>query len=635
MKTTSRAISVNRRVNIKQKVIAKYRSVIQSMLVSSFLLAGCGSDGKDGINALINVTELEVGSEQCALGGQIIQTGLDINGNGLLEGDEIDDAQTQLNCKESTKPLAAELIARHSSGVFGQSAAEIVDYHRASRSIFVVNANSGKVDLLNASLLVDATAVSTESALVLNNLPKLGELDVAADIALAELGEVNSLSIFDDLLAVAIERGDGQGNKKQANGFVAFYRLSQAGDASFIKAVEVGALPDNVTFTHDGNSLIVANEGEPNGAYTLDPEGSIAVIAIVQGVPADSASIIDFSDFNLGGSRESELSEQIKINGPGSSVAQDLEPEYISISTDNNSAFVSLQENNAIAVVDLTALTIRDILPLGLKDFGLARNGIDASDKDDLINIRAYEGVYGLYQPDTIASFSWKGGNFIVSANEGDARDYAGFSEELRAQDLLLDANHPQVAAIQDKTLLGRLKVTNSMGDEDQDGDFDKIIGYGGRSFSIWDEAGNIVFDSGNEFARITAAVLGSDFNNHNEESKGDSRSDDKGAEPEALALGVIGDKRYAFIGLERTSGFMIYDITNPFDVHFIDYVVNRDFSVEFEIDGDNISGMPELAGDLGPEGMKFVSADKSPNGQALLIIGNEVSGTTSVYQFK
>ncbi len=208
---------------------------------------------------------------------------------------------------------------------------------------------------------------------------------------------------------MAIERGDGQGNKKQANGFVAFYRLSQAGDASFIKAVEVGALPDNVTFTHDGNSLIVANEGEPNEAYTLDPEGSVAVIAIVQAVPADSASIIDFSDFNLGGSRESELSEQIKINGPGSSVAQDLEPEYISVSTDNNTAFVSLQENNAIAVVDLTALTIRDILPLGLKDFGLERNGIDASDKDDLINIRAYEGVYGLYQPDTIASFSWKG----------------------------------------------------------------------------------------------------------------------------------------------------------------------------------------------------------------------------------
>ncbi len=191
MKTTNRAISVSKRVNIQQGAIVEYRSVIQSLLailVSSFLLAGCGSDGKDGINALINVTELDVGSEQCALGGQIIQTGLDINGNGLLESDEIDDSQTQINCKESNKPLAAELIGRHSSGVFGQGTAEIVDYHGASKRIYVVNANSGRVDLLNASLLVDATAVNTESALVLNNLPKLGEIDVAADIALAELG---------------------------------------------------------------------------------------------------------------------------------------------------------------------------------------------------------------------------------------------------------------------------------------------------------------------------------------------------------------------------------------------------------------------------------------------------------------
>ena len=571
----------------------------------------------------------------CPAGGQLIQTGLDSNGNGELDGDEIDISQTEVSCKESVKPLSVELIGRHSAGTFGQSAAEIVDYHADSKRIYVVNADSGKVDVLDASILADATAVIDEMSLVLNNLTRLSEMNVADDVAQAELGGVNSLSIFNDLLAVAIERGDGKGSSKQAKGFVAFYRLSTIGEPAYINAVEVGALPDNVTFSHDGKLLIVANEGEPNNEYTLDPEGSLAVIAITQGNPSDAATIIDFTEFNMGQSRERELSSLIKINGPGSTVAQDLEPEYIAVSVDNKTAYVSLQENNAIAVVDLVALSITKILPLGLKDFGQISNAIDASDKDDAINIRGYEGVYGMYQPDTIATYQWKGVNFIVSANEGDARDYSGFSEEVRAKDLLLDANHPQVANAQDKTLLGRLKVTTSMGDEDEDGDIDKIIGYGGRSFSIWDEAGDLVFDSGSEFARITAALLGNNFNNHNEENMGDSRSDDKGSEPEGLTLGMIGDKHYAFIGLERTSGFMIYDITNPFDAKFVDYVVNRDFDVEFEIDGDIITGTPELAGDLGPEGMKFVSSNKSPNGYPLLIIGNEVSGSTSVYQLK
>lgn len=629
---------VKQMINLGIKVISGPQALVKCMLaviVSGLLLTGCGSDGSDGINALVKITKLDVGSEPCPAGGQLIQTGLDSNGNGELDGDEIDISQTEVSCKESVKPLSAELIGRYSAGTFGQSAAEIVDYHADSKRIYAVNADSGKVDVLDASILADARAVIDETSLVLNNLTRLSEINVADDVAQAELGGINSLSIFNDLLAVAIERGDGKGNSKQAKGFVAFYRLSTIDEPAYIHAVEVGALPDNVTFNHDGKLLIVANEGEPNNEYTLDPEGSLAVIAIAQGDPAGTATIIDFTEFNAGQSREGELSSLIKINGPGSTVAQDLEPEYIAISVDNKTAYVSLQENNAIAVVDLITLSITKILPLGLKDFGQISNAIDASDKDDVINIRAYEGVYGMYQPDTIATYQWKGVNFIVSANEGDARDYSGFSEEIRAKDLRLDANHPQVASAQDKTQLGRFKVTMSMGDEDGDGDVDKIIGYGGRSFSIWDESGELVFDSGSEFARITAALLGHNFNNHNEENMGDSRSDDKGSEPEGLALGRIDGKHYAFIGLERTSGFMIYDITNPFDAKFVDYVVNRDFDVEFEIDGDIITGTPELAGDLGPEGMKFVVANKSPNGYPLLIIGNEVSGSTSVYQLK
>ncbi|MGX7654316.1 choice-of-anchor I family protein [Shewanella putrefaciens] len=613
---------------------------LTAAVMGSLLLCACSGDdgatgdkGDNGLSSLVNVTALNVGDANCPAGGQRIETGLDVNRNGVLDESEVDPTQIQFVCQPQVVGFTAELIGRHQTGIYGLSAAEIVEYHSASNRIFVVNAISGKVDIIDGSLL--ATSSAATEPLALNNLDKLAELDVAKDVGQTFMGSVNSVSISGNLLAAAIERGDAAGNKTQANGFVAFYQLNGADTPQFISAVEVGALPDNVVFTHDGKMVVVANEGEPNSSYTLDPEGSIALIAITEGKPAATATIIGFSDFNQGGTRHSEITADIKINGPMASVAQDLEPEYIAISQDNRRAFVSLQENNAIAVIDIVNAKVAKILPLGLKDYGLEVNKIDASDKDDRVNLQSYTGVYGMYQPDTLATYRWNNTDFIVTANEGDSRDYSAFSEEARAGDLILDANHPQFAAAKDKTQLARLKVTTSMGDDDKDGDYDRIVSFGARSFSIWTADGQQVFDSGSDFERITAALLGNKFNNNNEENKGDSRSDDKGPEPEALALGQIGQRLYAFIGLERTSGFMIYDVTNPFDVHFIDYVVNRDFDADFTINTETgvVKGDATLAGDLGPEGMKFVSADKSPNSKPLLIIGNEVSGSTSVYQ--
>ena len=618
------------------------RLPLAGAILASLLLGACNGDdgtngeqGDNGLNSLVKVTSLVIGDANCPAGGQRIDTGLDANRNGQLEETEIDAAQTQFICQPQAAGVTAELIGRHQTGVYGLSAAEIVEYHSASQRIFVVNARSGKVDIIDAHLLGNATTAT--APLALNNLDKLGELDVAKDVGLSFMGSVNSVSISGNLLAAAIERGDAAGNKTQANGYVAFYQLNGNDTPQYLSAVEVGALPDNVVFSHDGKTVLVANEGEPNQDYSVDPEGSVAIIAIADGKPAATATLVTFTEFNQGNARYNEITKDIKINGPMATVAQDLEPEYISVSPDNSRAFVSLQENNAIAVIDIANAKVAKILPLGLKDYGLNVNKIDASDKDDMINLQAYTGVYGMYQPDTVASYRWNNADFIVTANEGDSRDYAGFSEEARAGDLTLDPNHPQFAAAKDKTQLARLKVTKSMGDDDNDGDYDKIVSFGARSFSILTADGQQVFDSGSDFERITAALLGNNFNNNNEENKGDSRSDDKGPEPEALALGKIGQKLYAFIGLERTSGFMIYDVTNPFDVHFVDYVVNRDFEADFSIDTNTgeVKGDASLAGDLGPEGMKFVSAEKSPNGRPLLIIGNEVSATTSVYQIK
>lgn len=618
------------------------RLPLAGAILASLLLSACNGDdgtngeqGNNGLNSLVNVTSLSIGDANCPAGGQRIDTGLDANRNGKLEETEIDAAQTQFICQPQAVGVKAELIGRHQTGVYGLSAAEIVEYHSASQRIFVVNARSGKVDIIDANLL--GNAVEATAPLALNNLDKLGELDVAKDVGLSFMGSVNSVSIYGNLLAAAIERGDAAGNKTQANGYVAFYQLNDNETPQYLSAVEVGALPDNVVFSHDGKTVLVANEGEPNQDYSIDPEGSVAIVDIADGKPAATATLVTFTEFNQGNARYNEITKDIKINGPMATVAQDLEPEYISVSPDNSRAFVSLQENNAIAVIDIANAKVAKILPLGLKDYGFDVNKIDASDKDDMVNLQAYAGVYGMYQPDTVASYRWNNADFIVTANEGDSRDYAGFSEEARAGDFTLDPNHPQFAAAKDKTQLARLKVTKSMGDDDNDGDYDKIVIFGARSFSIWTAEGQQVFDSGSDFERITAALLGNNFNNNNEENKGDSRSDDKGPEPEALVLGKIGQKLYAFIGLERTSGFMMYDVTNPFDVHFVDYVVNRDFDASFSINTDTgeVKGDASLAGDLGPEGMKFVSAEKSPNGQPLLIIGNEVSGTTSVYQIK
>lgn len=618
------------------------RLPLAGAILASLLLSACNGDdgtngeqGDNGLNSLVKVTPLSIGDANCPAGGQRIDTGLDANRNGKLEETEIDAAQTQFICQPQAVGVKAELIGRHQTGVYGLSAAEIVEYHSASQRIFVVNARSGKVDIIDANLL--GNAAEATAPLALNNLDKLGELDVAKDVGLSFMGRVNSVSIYGNLLAAAIERGDAAGNKTQANGYVAFYQLNGNETPQYLSAVEVGALPDNVVFSHDGKTVLVANEGEPNQDYSIDPEGSVAIIAIADGKPAATATLVTFTEFNQGNARYNEITKDIKINGPKATVAQDLEPEYISASPDNSRAFVSLQENNAIAVIDIANAKVAKILPLGLKDYGFDVNKIDASDKDDMVNLQAYAGVYGMYQPDTVASYRWNNADFIVTANEGDSRDYAGFSEEARASDFTLDPNHPQFAAAKDKTQLARLKVTKSMGDDDNDGDYDKIVSFGARSFSIWTADGQQVFDSGSDFERITAALLGNNFNNNNEENKGDSRSDDKGPEPEALVLGKIGQKLYAFIGLERTSGFMMYDVTNPFDVHFVDYVVNRDFDASFSINTDTgeVKGDASLAGDLGPEGMKFVSAEKSPNGQPLLIIGNEVSGTTSVYQIK
>ena len=255
------------------------------------------------------------------------------------------------------------------------------------------------------------------------------------------------------------------------------------------------------------------------------------------------------------------------------------------------------------------------IAALGFKDHSLPGNGFDASNEDGAINIANWP-TLGMYQPDAIDAFSVGGMTYVISANEGDARDYDGFSEEERVRDLVLDAaTFPDAATLQQDENLGRLKTTTALGDDDADGDFDTIYSYGARSFSIWNGAdGSLIYDSGDDFEQITAMQIPEIFNTNDDGDSFDSRSDDKGPEPESVVVGDVGGRLLAFIGLERVGGIMVYDVTDPGMPQFMLY-------------------QPSAPGDLSPEGMDFVPAAQSPNGRPLVLVSNEVSGTVNVYQ--
>ncbi len=555
----------------------------------------------------------------------------------LLAGcQSIEDGKDGINGKDGVGQITSlTRIGRTDSQGFDKSAAEIVAFDKQNKRIFTVNANSGKIDVFNAT---DLTSLALSETLDLGTMIVNNKSDVSAT---SEVGAANSIAIHGNLAAVAVEAGT-----KTDHGWVVFIKLS---DLSVQAVVDSGSLPDMVTFTPDGSKVLVAVEGEPID-YTVDPEGRVDIIDVSD----FSLKTAGFTDFNVGGSRASELPSKVRVFGQivdasgkpvrKSTVAEDLEPEYIAVSADSKTAYVSLQEANAIAVVDIANANVSKIFALGFKDHNLLGNELDVSDKDDKVNIKNWP-VFGMYQPDSIATYTVNGIDYVVTANEGDSRadwgiaqtdgtkDFAGDPlnvnmEEFRVKDLTLDTTAvPNAATLQNNEELGRLKVTSQLGDTDSDGSFEELYTYGARSFAIWNAStGELVFDSGNEFERRTAVKYGINFNNDHSENDPDGRSDAKGPEPEAVTVGAINGRTYAFIGLERMGGIFVYDISNPHAPEYVQYVNDRDLTQ----DPDKVGA---AAGDLGPEGFKFVSASDSPNGKPILIVGNEVSGTTSVYQ--
>lgn len=497
-----------------------------------------------------------------------------------------------------TVPVASENVALVRLGSIAGSGdepagrAESVAFDAAFGRAFTTNAALNRIDIFQIGPDGGLTAA--------------GGIDMGT---LPDSGTVNSVAVGNGVLAVAYEsETPGQ------PGRVALF-ASATGD--LVKTLVVGVLPDQLTFSTDGSKLLVANEGEALSA-TDNAAGTVSIIDLSGGAAAASvANTISFAA--LDGS-EGDLFDGGLALFPGQGASADVEPEYITVSPDGTRAYVTLQEVNAVAVIDLTdpgADRPIAILPLGGVDRNLPGNAFDPNDRDG-INLAGFD-VTSLLQPDAIASFEVDGATYFVTANEGDARVGEDLGDEVRlgnASYVLDPSAYPDAADIKAGPL-GRLNVVSTAGDTDGDGDIDQITTFGGRGISIFRQNADGTIDkvreTGGEFEAIFAAYFPDLFNTEDGEEP-DNRSDNKGPEPEGVTVGAVGGRLYAFVTLERVGGVMTYDVSDPANARFVGYT-------------------PPTAGDFRPEVVTFVSATDSPTGDALVLSANEESGTLTLYK--
>ncbi|KGR90280.1 1,4-beta-xylanase [Ureibacillus massiliensis 4400831 = CIP 108448 = CCUG 49529] len=481
--------------------------------------------------------------------------------------------------------------ARYNSGIVNADGGttEIIAYNKHNNSVYLVNGESKKVEAV--SLDYNETNAM--------NLKPFFSVDVAELIA-----TVDADFVYGGLPSIAVHPNENvivaavQANDYTKEGYAVFL----TGEGELISIVKTGVQPDNITFSPDGSKVLTANEGEPRDGYgegIIDPQGTISVIDVTDGFTNLTAENVTFEAFDTAEKR-AELIENQVILKKGSNPSVDLEPEYIVVSEDSKQAYVALQENNAIAKIDLTTNEAVSVEGLGFKDFSAEGNELDLR-KDKVAKLQN-ENYFGIYMPDGIATYSANGKNYIVTANEGDGREWG--EEDTEA--FHLNENEVEV----DGNEIVLFDTAEYEGFEEG-----KEYIFGGRSFSIIDaDTLEVVYDSGSDFERITAELYPEFFNSSNDEVKLDDRSGKKGPEPEDVKIGKIGDQVFAFIGLERIGGIAMYNITDPTSVEFVDYINTRDFS-------------EDIKGDVSPEGLAFVGGEKP-----MLLVGHEVSGTVTVF---
>lgn len=497
-------------------------------------------------------------------------------------------------------PVASKQIELNYLGFFdpsgnNNSSTEIVVHDPTTQRLFTISSLTDVFDIIDFSNPTSPSVIKT-----VNMLP---------------YGGITSVAVKNGIIAVASPNG----TNAQQNGSVVFFDI----DGNFLKQVTVGVLPDMITFTPDGTKVMTANEGEPNDAYTVDPEGSISIIDITGGISnllQSNVTTLSFAGFN--GQEAALAASGVRKVKSTSTFAQDLEPEYIAISADSQKAWVSCQENNAVIEVNLATKTLGNIWGLGQKDMSLPGNGFDASDNNGEILIANWP-VKAYYNPDAMAYLKVGNTNYIVTANEGDEKDLGGFSERttVGANGYALDSTiFPNASVLKATHNLGRFRVTSVNGNTDSDNEYEEIHALGARSFSIFNaDTKAIVYDSGDQFERHVAAYHPLIFNADNEANGAKNRSRAKGPEPEGVTLGNIKGNTFAFITLERTGGVMVYNVTDPNNVTFTDYKHSRMTTA--------------YGGDNGPEGITYIAPENSATGKGYVIVANEISGTLSMYE--
>lgn len=545
--------------------------------------------------------------------------------------------------------VSLKRLASYSTGAaLAESGAEIVHYDRQSERAYLINGDTRAFEIVDLSGL--AAGKEGQELTASHKFP-IGDYSPSAQPDL--FGDITSLALHPtkDLVAVSVPN-----SVKTEPGSVVFFRKN----GEYLGYLPVGALPDMLTFTPDGQTLLVANEGEPDDDdAALDPDGSVSIIRLGNNETDLQSFQTLTARFDQPGLpidaqvRYASLKTGAVPNPTPQQWAADLEPEFITVSEDGRTAYVSLQENNAIAVLDVASGHFTGVYGLGFKNHLLPANKLDVSDKDKTAKLDNYP-VLGAYMPDGISLRTIGGKPYLFTANEGDGREWGGLSDEVKFSDLYtaagpapdvqvkLDARYypgtsqAELDAIDLKQLsaanqMGNLRLTNSVSSAVYRDTvtgvtyYPALVAYGARSFSIWDveklgQPGQQVYDSGSQFEQIIAGSYPALFNSDHEENKLDNRSDNKGPEPEYIEVGEAFGKTYAFIGLERQSGIMVYDVSDPQAPRFETYFNLRDLKH---------SGQ----GDLGPEGLDFIPAADSPTGRPILLVGNEVSGTMSVLE--
>jgi LPXTG-motif cell wall-anchored protein len=549
----------------------------------------------------------------------------------------------------ATPPTATTTLDLVPLGTFtgsgGLAASEIVAFDSTSKQLFINNGALNRIDIVDIATPATPTLVRS------------------VDMGVYGRG-VQSVTVGDGIVAAAVDVApvvSSDGRQTASNGIVVLMDTT----GRILRTVGVGNLPDHVSFTPDKKTILVAGEGEPicslENANTPSPaleakdptlvndaNGTVSLIDVSNGATNATVTTLDFSSFD----KTALLAEGVRVFFPGSTAAQDLEPEYITTNAAGTRAYVTLQEANAIAIVDLVNKSILDVAPLGYKDWGAPGLLIDTSDRDNQaltgasMNLQSYTGVplKGMYMPDTIASMQKGGATFLLTANEGDDRDYTCFTEKYRLGDNSLATNWSTgtvSSLLNTNAKLARMNTTNAFPTKPA---FDAIYTYGGRSFSIWNSSGALVWDSGSQIEEIIARDYPTAFNSDSSDAAAssllmvqgqaarmDGRSDDKGPEPEAIAVGTIGAQTFAFVGLERMGGIMVYDVSNPTAPSFVRYKNAALEGLALTPANNTTPG----SYDVSPEGMVFVPAAASPNSKPMLIVANELSGTTTMYEVR